>query len=159
MKRSKSKKSSVKKKFDVSVVVKFVFVGVVLGLIGFWIFYNFIYYIDCSSSECFDLHYGNCERVRFVREGNLTFEYFVVGMREEKCAVDVTLLDGELTNQELKRLRKKEMRCFMGVGSLEEPQKDIDVCTGPLKEEMQEIIIEKLHKYIAQNLERINEDL
>jgi hypothetical protein len=66
------------------------------------------------------------------------------------------LLQGELSNQDSVRLEGQEMTCFLPKGVVMIPESDIGRCHGLLKEGLQDLVIEKLHAYLVQNLGQIN---
>ena len=51
------------------------------------------------------------------------------------------------------------MSCFYDFGIAEYPEKDLSKCHGRLKEELQRIVIEKLHSHILENLGKIEAGL
>ena len=56
-------------------------------------------------------------------------------------------------------MEKYDMDCALIYGRFIYPEKDLNNCHGRLKEEMQAIIIKKLHNYIIDNLGTIGEGL
>jgi len=56
-------------------------------------------------------------------------------------------------------LEGKDMLCYLPLGSISAPQENLARCHGSLKEEMQAIIIKRLHNYIVDNLGEIGEEL
>ena len=129
--------------------------GVLLVLIlGVWVI--FFGYAKCETWECFNNHLENCDKVKFVGGTNMIFEYIVEGVSDGKCEVGVRLLQGELDNKDLIKLEMREMTCMLPKGIVMIPESDIGNCHGLLKEGLQDLMIEKLHSYIVQNLGRIN---
>jgi len=53
----------------------------------------------------------------------------------------------------------KEMVCYLPLGTITSPQGNLANCHGLLKEEMQSLIINRLHNYIVNNLGQISEEL
>ena len=51
------------------------------------------------------------------------------------------------------------MICLIPLGFKASPESDINKCSGPLKEEMQVLIIKKLHEYILQNIGELNKEV
>jgi hypothetical protein len=51
------------------------------------------------------------------------------------------------------------MTCYLPIGDDRVPEADISVCHGILKEELQAIIIEKLHLYVVENIGEISSEL
>ena len=56
-------------------------------------------------------------------------------------------------------LEGREMECYLPFGSVIEPEENLDRCHGLLKEEMQKIIINKLHNYITDNIGKLEDKL
>jgi hypothetical protein len=51
------------------------------------------------------------------------------------------------------------MTCYYPLGTAAYAEKDLSKCHGLLKEELQTIIINKLHAYILENLGKVEEGL
>ena len=51
------------------------------------------------------------------------------------------------------------MKCLLPLGNINAPEGDISKCSGELKEEMQSLIIQKLHAYILDNLGKISSEM
>ena len=73
--------------------------------------------------------------------------------------MNVKLLQAKRGELGIDRLAGYEMECNYpdGVGTY--PEKDLEKCHGKLREELQQIIIEKLHAYIIENLGKIDREL
>jgi hypothetical protein len=56
-------------------------------------------------------------------------------------------------------LEGQSMNCLVPLGSSAAPEADISNCHGILKEELQEMIINKLHAYVVDNLGEIGDEL
>jgi hypothetical protein len=69
------------------------------------------------------------------------------------------LLQGELNNQDSVKLEGNKMECKLPRGVVMIPESDIGNCHGLLKEGLQDLVIQKLHTYLVQNLGRINLEL
>ena len=65
-------------------------------------------------------------------------------MRLKKGDLDLEVLDGE------------SMVCDV-LGFKNYPEEDISRCSGKLKEEMQEIVIQRMHDYLLENLGDLEE--
>jgi hypothetical protein len=51
------------------------------------------------------------------------------------------------------------MICSLERGVVIAPESSLDDCAGELKEGLQDLVISRLHKYIVQNIGKINADL
>ena len=128
---------------------------VLLALIYFLFFYS----KTCNTKECFEENLKECNRAKFINSANITLEYLIKGSSNDLCEVQVTFLQGDVSNQDFLRLKNKEMSCYLVKGLVISPESSLDNCHGELKEQLQELIISKLHKYIVQNLGKLNADL
>ena len=71
-------------------------------------------------------------------------------------SLDRLAKEGELG---IDRLEGYEMSCFYDRGQGVYPEDDLSKCHGRLKEELQGIIINKLHTYVIENLGKIEEGI
>ena len=55
-------------------------------------------------------------------------------------------------------LEGKDMDCFLKLGLVISPEKSLKDCHGLLKEDIQEMIIQRMHSQIVENLGKINEE-
>ncbi len=143
--------------------VKLYFLGVlVLGLLAIIIL---MYTKDCKSDEaCFSKYSVECKQAKLVGVSqNNFFLYEIKGKEvqagEKRCIVKVTLLKLEETaNQNLKNaLEGKGMLCHIPQYLLFQKHLDQienlnDYCTGPLKEVLLEISLEKLYNIVVKNI-------
>lgn len=134
---------------------------VAIVLAGIFVFYlaNF-YSSECFNFECFKNSMERCERTKYVNEQpEASWGYEIKGIEGNTCEVEVTLLlakEGELGIEDLEG---KKMNCFYSEGLGTYPEKDLRNCRGELKEDIQQIIIEKLHSYIVENLGQIDQEI
>lgn len=141
------------------VVITVVLLVLLLAYGGFLIWSNFFHFERCKDRECFDEHLLRCERVKFLSEGEMVFEYSIISKRKESCKVGVKFITGDLSNQDSLRLKDKSMVCTLSLGDVVDPEDDISLCHGELKEGLQDIIISRLYEYLVQNLGKINLDI
>jgi len=114
---------------------------------------------ECSDRSCFESKLELCKRVRFVGGSEMIYEYLIQGKTGDFCEVKVRLLKGELNNQNSIALEGKEMICEIPLGVIMNPESDISQCHGLLKEGLQDLIIQKLHTYLVQNVGKINQEI
>ena len=139
-------------------LIKILLLVIVLALAGFFIYFNF-YYKTCVNEECFYSSLEKCKRASFLSVGDMTFKYTIEGKSQGFCEVNVKLIRGDLSNQDSLKLQGKEMKCDLQLGDVSSPEDNIENCHGLLKEGLQDLIINKLYTYIAQNLNQINSSL
>ena len=130
---------------------------VLLLVVAFLVVGNFAYYPKCEDRACFDKSFSKCARARYISEGDMIFEYKVVRKSGDNCVVDVKFLQGDLSQKDIEKVDGASMRCISPIGSVVLPEADIQNCHGPLREGLQDLIIEKIQVYLVQNLDRINE--
>jgi len=124
-----------------------------------------IYFIWFFSHSCDDLVYykdyqGKCSRASFVDDADdITLLYEVKGKHNGKCEIKVTALQVKEGSSDKIVLEGKSMVCDLFIGSKFLPGEDISLCKGELKEELQNLIIQNLQKYIIENLGEIGEEL
>ncbi|MGC9310005.1 MAG: hypothetical protein ACP5D2_04910, partial [Candidatus Nanoarchaeia archaeon] len=92
----------------------------------------------------------------YVREGEMIFRYKIEGRQADSCEINVKMLGGDLNNQDMNELKNKEMICSLPFGSVMMPESNLNNCHGMLKESLQDLMIERMHKYIINNLGEIN---
>jgi hypothetical protein len=132
----------------------FLLVGIALILYILW--FAFFSYKECTNWECFNDRLVGCSKTKFIGGSKMILEYTIRGDSEGLCEVDVELLQGELNNQEQKKIEFTKMSCNLPLGVLMLPESNIGNCHGELKEGLQDIIIKKLHTYLVQNVGQIN---
>jgi hypothetical protein len=120
----------------------------------FWRF--FLAYTKCEDWDCFNQNLKECNRAKFIGGSDMIFEYNILKKSDEKCVVEIILLQGELNNQDSKKLEGKSMECYLPLGIIMLPESNLGYCNGILKESFQELFITKLYIYIIQNIGRIN---
>lgn len=122
----------------------------------------YLYYPSCDTKECFSEKLVACSRTSFIAETEETvFEYKVIGKTNEnevkKCKTKVRLIQLRQGTQELAVLEGKEMYCLTDLGTLIAPEENLKNCHGLLKEELQELTIQKLHSQIVSNLRELKQ--
>jgi len=137
------------------VVVAAVFFGVLL--MG----YLFVIYAEkCETKECFYSHLAYCKSASWNNDApEATWGYAIKGEAEGKCEVEAKLLLLKKGKVEIERLEGKSMKCLLPLGVTALPGENLEYCTGQLKEEMQDLIIKRMHSYILENLGKINEEV
>ncbi len=133
------------------------FIGLVILAVLVWgIWFLFFSYEKCNSWSCFNENLENCKKTKFIGERDIIFEYIIRGESGSMCKVDLQLLQGELDNQESIELEMQKMTCMLPLGVVMIPESDIGNCHGILKEGLQDLVIQKLHTYLVQNVGQIN---
>jgi len=114
----------------------------------------------CTSPECFLDSMQSCSKATYINEEpEASWRYQIEGTSNGQCKINVKLLLAKKGELGIEKLTGLEMNCFYTKGFSAYPEKDLGKCTGKLKEELQTIIINKLHSYIIENLGQIKEEL
>tara|TARA_Y100000310_G_scaffold345483_1_gene465510 strand:+ start:862 stop:1305 length:444 start_codon:yes stop_codon:yes gene_type:complete len=110
---------------------------------------------DCAYDQsCFDLAFESCDRATyFSDEGGSLFQYTIKGSARSGCEVEVSVIQvSQEADQDTKDLFPgKSMTCYIPENQ-EFTVDTLTLCTGPLKEAMYELIIQKMYSILAQNL-------
>jgi hypothetical protein len=82
-----------------------------------------------------------------------------LGESNKACEIYVNILKVKQGSLEKKRIEGENMVCYLPLGKDVAPEADISNCHGLLKEELQDMMIEKLHLYVIENIGEISEEL
>jgi len=138
------------------IIISVVLTAIIVWLIGLY----FQSASKCYDQTCFDEKLKTCQRTTFVGiSDGVVYGYSIEGRSGDVCVVDVRLLQGQLNEKNSQVLEGKSMSCELPFGVVIKPESDIKNCHGPLKEGLQEVIIENLHAYIVGNLDKINDEI
>lgn len=115
---------------------------------------------ECANFECFQEEMVRCSPINYINEEpEASWGYRVIGKNAGQCEIEVTLLNAKEGSLNLRQYEGSSMICSYPLGIAAYPEKDLDSCTGRLKENLQGVIIERLYKYIVDNLGEINEGI
>lgn len=124
---------------------------VIIAVILFFVLYKSTS-PTCEDQECFFSKLAVCEPSKFVYYGNITFSYIIQGREGDYCNVNVKLIRSYWRGSTFDTLNGKTMNCQVNYGQTIFPEEDLNNCHGQLKESLQEMILQKLHGYILDNL-------
>lgn len=114
----------------------------------------------CETYSCFEDHMAVCSRASYVNEEpEASWSYTIVRRIQGACEIRVTLLQAKEGDLQLRAFEGHEMICTYPLGVVAYPDKDMSLCHGRLKEDLQGLIIEKLHQYLVDNLADIKDVL
>lgn len=120
------------------------------------------HYVDfpwnkCGDVECYYEKLANCERSYLVyNDGNYFYRYDIWGVNgEDSCDVEVKLLRIVNANADGEKLEGLKMVCVVDKNDRVLPDTEMKMCSGPLREELQEIIIDRLHNQILNHIDEI----
>ena len=130
----------------------------IVALIIFTGYFLFFYEKQCEDAECFVDAMKNCKAVSWIRSDEQASWLYIIkwGLFEDNCKIEVKLLEVKQGTIESEKLAGKEMLCTIQRGDTSFPEKDISRCTGQLKEEMQDLIIQRMYDYLLTNSQEIN---
>ena len=113
----------------------------------------------CEDEQCFQTSLLSCDGASFIEDGAETILlYEILGAKGSKCWVQVTLLQVKEGSAELESLEDKKMKCELPLGANIKPESNIRECTGELREEIQEIMIQRMHAQLLENIGKIEEE-
>ena len=132
---------------------------ILLGVIALYL--GFFSGERCGNIECFQNAMKICSKASLIsEEPEASWLYQIKDLNTAgECEINVKLLQAKEGELGIDRLNGLEMVCTYPRSIFAYPEKDLSKCHGRLKEELQTIIINKLHAYIIENLGQINESL
>jgi hypothetical protein len=132
---------------------------VILGFLAAWM--TFVYQAECDTFACYQVAMQKCaEKVSYINEEpEATWQYSILGRSGNMCRIEVRLLQARKGELGLGMLTGQDMTCSYGHGVAAYPEKDIAMCRGELRESLQNLVIQKLHTHILENLGQIDEGL
>ncbi len=123
-------------------------------------YFTFFFSYKCSDISCFQAHQEKCVRTEFLNDAeDTTWFYKIEGKENQKCKINAEILQVKEGSLDKIKLEGTSMDCYLQIGDISLPESDLTKCHGRLKEELQEIIIENAHKYIIENIGKINPEL
>ncbi len=131
------------------------FIAIIIFII--YIFMN--YSKQCNDENCFFNSLTTCKKVYFIKEDlDASWYYRVIKSGKTSCEVQVKLLKLKKGTIENEILEGKEMICTVLKGIKDYPEARMSDCSGVLREQMQEIIIQRMHNYLLKNIGQINNE-
>lgn len=129
-------------------------------LITFIVYFLFFYIKSCKESQCFVDAMANCDKVLFLKQdSNADWVYTILGNgQKDSCLIKIQLLRLKQGSVEGEKLEGEEMICDLKKGNNEYPERDLNKCTGKLKEDMQDLIIQRMHSYILKSIGEIKQE-
>lgn len=133
--------------------------AIIVGIIA--VYLTFFHSPVCSDFECFKNAMSNCiQKTSYINEeSEASWKYTIIKKDINRCDVEVKLLQTKAGELGIDKLNGKIMICSFALGYATYPEKELSLCHGELKEMLQEIIIDKLHVNVIENLGRIDEGL
>jgi hypothetical protein len=138
----------------------FIIVIFLILLIAVIVYFLFFYVKSCKQSQCFIDAMANCDRVLFLKQDpNADWVYNILGNgQKDSCLIKIQLLRLKEGSVEGEKLEGEEMVCDLKKGNNEYPERDLAKCSGKLKEDMQELIIQRMHSYLVQSIGEVKQE-
>lgn len=131
--------------------VLWVISSILLILSALFVWYTFIYSVNCKDLACFNENLAECNRASYLHAPSWAYKYKIKGIKDGECIVNVKLTFAGL-EPKFDSLVGKSMTCSIPIGKIDLPESELDYCSGPLKEGMQLLVIKDLYQYVSQNL-------
>ena len=146
--------SNTKKRVGIALVI------LIFVLIIFTGYFLIFYERPCNNVDCFVDAIKNCRPVSWVRQDEqASWLYIIKGNTiGDSCKIQVKLLEVKQGTIDSEILEGKKMMCVQQKGDTRFPEKDISSCTGVLKEELQDLIIQRMHNYLLENVGEIRDE-
>jgi len=132
----------------------------IIALVVFTGYFLIFYAKPCSDSTCFSYAMRSCKHVSWVKQdAQAEWIYTIKGnAKGDACKVEVILKKMKEGTVDSEGLQGKEMLCTALKSETQFPEKDISHCSGELKEELQDLIIQRMHNYLLENVGEIQEE-
>ena len=160
MKKEESSKSR-NRKLVFKKNILLILIVMVVGVISMYIYFNYYIPKPCNNIECYKAALLDCKKVWVINEEDeYVWRYEILNEgNQNNCNVEVILLKMKDSTINVEDLEGKSMICRVEKFGDILPEKDMIRCSGKLKEGLQEIIIDRIHNYLLQNLGEINSEL
>jgi cell division protein FtsI/penicillin-binding protein 2 len=141
--------------------IKIILIALIILIIIFVIFLIYVFIIksdSCENEKCFFNSLKDCKKVYFVKEDPEYSWLYSISKEASKdsCEVKVKLLEIKKESSDSKILQDKEMICIVPKTTKDFPEKEISRCSGVLKEQLQDLIIQRMYDYLLTNVQEIN---
>jgi len=139
---------------------KKIIIMLVLAVLLIAVFFLFIYEKRCFDNTCFEERIVKCRRTSFINDKlDMVLQYNIIGVKGGKCKVNVKVLEVKKGANDIAVLKGKTMTCLTSLGVISYPEEDISKCSGELKENIQDLIINRMYVYVLESMGKINEEL
>ena len=109
--------------------------------------------VTCDDYGCFESNMVKCKPTSYINEETgATWGYVIKGQEAGECDIEVELLLAKEGSLGIDEFEGHKMICSYPLGVPAFPDKDLSLCSGELKEDLQGLIIKKLHTYIVDNI-------
>ncbi len=120
-----------------------------------------------TNDECFNKATAQCSLAKVITKTNDNlYNYEILGKNKDNCIIEVKLLNlSDSQPKDLKEaLNDRSMKCsisreFLKTKTIKDIENINDHCTGPLKEAILEVTLEKMYELVVKNLGSISKEL
>jgi len=138
--------------------INVILIVIVLILLIVALYYIYFSPKKCTTDTCFATALANCDKSTYIKDdGSEIIKYSINGANSWQCEINVQVQQIKTGPAELSIIEGKDMLCSIPLGSIADPARDLKNCHGLLKEEIQDIMIQRLHSQIIENLGQISE--
>jgi hypothetical protein len=154
LKKDLGDKGRIKKRIKIAVII------LILTLLVFAGYFLFFYASPCNDISCFSNALGSCKSVSWIKEdAQASWLYIIKGSEgRDSCNINVKLLSLKQGAIDIEKLQGKEMDCIAAKGDARFPEKNLATCHGYLKEQLQDLIIQRMHNYLIENVGEIKQE-
>jgi hypothetical protein len=132
--------------------------GVVLIALAITIYFGYFYYSSCKDETCFSKSLVECKKTVYLNNAPAALlKYKITGEQSGECNVQVSLLQVKKGTIDLAQLEGLKMSCLLPLRTIMIPESNLENCKGELKEEIQSIVINRMHAELASNIGKINQ--
>ena len=116
---------------------------------------------ECKDLDCYYEYLETCKKSHLITETNdSVFRYEILKKNGDNyCNVEVRLIKVKSNGIDSEEIEGLNMICKVNKHDQAIPDRDMQACSGRLREVFQEIIIDRLHNQILKNLPQIIEEL
>lgn len=124
------------------------------------VYLTFFYTYKCKDIACWEYKMQKCSKASYFNDAKeIAWSYKIKGKQNGDCLINVRVYEVKHGLTSSLPLEGKDMDCLLPLGTITPPESNPLLCHGILKEEMQNLIIQKLHQYIVQNVGQIGKEL
>lgn len=132
----------------------------IIALVIFTGYFLFFHERQCNTAECFVDAMKNCRPVSWIRADDQASWLYIIksSAKNDACKIEVKLLEVKQGTIDSEKLQGESMICTMQKGETRFPEKEISKCSGVLKEDLQDLIIQRMHNYLLENVGEIKQE-
>jgi len=136
-------------------------VVIILGVASLFYIGFFSGTVECGDVACYQEYLLSCKQsYLFNEDDNYVYRYEILGANTVSyCNVDVRLIKVKGGSDDSQSLEGLNMECMINRFEDVLPEKDMLACDGKLRQELQEIIIDRMHNQILRNIKQVNAEL